>query len=237
MNSFTPRGGDPPFHVPMTNAASAPFPPTKIRSTKASGGPKPKPAPVERWADLASDALELLPEGVVVIEEDGRVCGMNGAARRLLGERGGLSLGPRGLTSRCRDTTRELRRAIQAAARGSETGQTLYVPRIDRPPLLVRIFSLESGRGHRAAVFVREAPMPAPPSAEQIVDRFGVSPMESEVAHRLAGDSSVASIARDLGIAVDTVRGHLKGLFKKTGAHRQAAVVALLLSPPCSFED
>jgi DNA-binding NarL/FixJ family response regulator len=185
---------------------------------------------------LAADVLELLPEGVLVVEADGRVRGMNNAARRLLAENGGLSLGPGGLEMGTPGMTRELCWAIEAAARGANPGPPFRIARDEGPPLSVRVLSLESGQRRRAAVFVKEAPTPEAPTAEQIMDRFGTTPMESKVAHALARGAQVRSIAQDLGIAVQTVRGHLKQVFSKTGAHRQAEVVALLLSAPGSSD-
>lgn len=216
----------------MSNAAPTPISaPTSLPRKRLRTS-----APRERWPALAADVLELLPEGVLVVEEDGRVRGMNSAARRILAQRGGLSLGPEGLHNGTSGVTRQLSRGIQAAARGAETGPALRIARDKRPPLSVRIVSLKSGQGRRAAVFVKESSPPEAPSAEQIMDRFGTTPMESRVAHLLAYGARVGAIAQDLGIAVQTVRGHLKQVFTKTGAHRQAELVALLLSAPGSFE-
>ena len=89
---------------------------------------------------------------------------------------------------------------------------------------------MESAQACRAAVFINETQSPEPPSEEQIMDRFGTTRMESKVAHHLARGLRVGAIAQDLGIAVQTVRGHLKQIFSKTGAHRQVELVALLLS-------
>jgi DNA-binding CsgD family transcriptional regulator len=53
--------------------------------------------------------------------------------------------------------------------------------------------------------------------------------MEERVADLLCRRMTPARIAAELGISVETVRCHLKQAFAKTGAHRQAELVALLL--------
>ncbi len=216
----------------MANAASHPLslPSLVPRSTLKASPPR------ERWPNLAADVLELLPEGVVVVEVDGRVRGMNSAARRILAQRGGLSLGPEGLHNGSSSVTRELGRSIRAAARGADAGPPLRINRDNRAPLSVRVVSMESGRACRAAVFVNETRSPEPPSEEQIMDRFGTTRMESKVAHHLARGLRVQAIAQDLDIALETVRGHLKQIFLKTGAHRQAELVVVLFSTPHPFE-
>lgn len=210
----------------MANAAPTTLPSPAGLARTGSGW-------TERWSDLAVGVLELLDEAVLVVDGDGRVRGMNGAARRLLAQKGGLSLGPEGLHNGSASVSRELGLRIRAASRGTCQAAPLRIDRDGRPPLSVRVASLETSRGRRAAVFATEAAARLePPSLDQIIDRFGTTPMESKVAQRLARGLRVEAIANDLGIAVQTVRGHLKQAFAKTGAHRQAELVALLLSPP-----
>jgi DNA-binding CsgD family transcriptional regulator len=56
--------------------------------------------------------------------------------------------------------------------------------------------------------------------------------MEAEVASRLAAGMGPSEIGEALGITVYTVRGHLKQLFTKTGTHRQAELVRVILAGP-----
>jgi len=55
--------------------------------------------------------------------------------------------------------------------------------------------------------------------------KFALSPAEARlVAHLFAG-ASLRSSAKALGVTYETVRGHLKSVFQKTGTHRQAELV------------
>jgi DNA-binding CsgD family transcriptional regulator len=60
--------------------------------------------------------------------------------------------------------------------------------------------------------------------------RFGFTPMEGRVAEMLCRGLTPMMIARELGISIETVRCHLKQAFLKARVHRQAELVAVLLS-------
>lgn len=57
---------------------------------------------------------------------------------------------------------------------------------------------------------------------------FGLTPAEADVALRLAAGWQPLQIAAQLGVQPNTVAAHLKRTLIKTGAGRQAALVALL---------
>lgn len=66
--------------------------------------------------------------------------------------------------------------------------------------------------------------------------RFGLTPMESELAlEMLRGDGREAVAAR-MGVSLATVRTHLTHIFDKTGVRRQAELVRLLARETGSFE-
>jgi DNA-binding NarL/FixJ family response regulator len=67
--------------------------------------------------------------------------------------------------------------------------------------------------GARAAQATAEEPSP-------------LSPRESEVLGMLAAGTHAAAIARQLGISVHTVRGHVKKILSKLGCHSQLEAVA-----------
>ena len=81
----------------------------------------------------------------------------------------------------------------------------------------------------RAAIFVS-----APDAARSVDERalvaaFGLTAREAEVAAQLASGATIGSLAAAWGISANTVRGYLKAVFDKTGTHRQADLVRLVL--------
>ncbi len=67
------------------------------------------------------------------------------------------------------------------------------------------------------------------PDPETLQTLYGLTAAEAALAAELARGRSVDQIAERLGLSRHTVRGHLKAVFAKTGTHRQAELVGLLL--------
>jgi DNA-binding CsgD family transcriptional regulator len=65
-------------------------------------------------------------------------------------------------------------------------------------------------------------------SASRLRAVFGLTHAEVRLAARLAAGDDIASAAQRLGVSQGTLRGALKAIFRKTGARRQAELVALL---------
>ena len=57
---------------------------------------------------------------------------------------------------------------------------------------------------------------------------------EAQLALALAGGATVANAAEGLRMAEGTARRHLAAIFARTGIHRQADLVRLILSLPPS---
>jgi DNA-binding CsgD family transcriptional regulator len=71
---------------------------------------------------------------------------------------------------------------------------------------------------------------PAQPAGPWLTDTFHLTRREADVADLLASGSDPACIARTLGISLDTVRTHLKHVYRKTNTHSQCDVVRLMLA-------
>jgi DNA-binding CsgD family transcriptional regulator len=59
---------------------------------------------------------------------------------------------------------------------------------------------------------------------------FGLTPSEARLAVLLAQGHDVANAAREMGQRLNTTRCMLKSVFAKTGTHRQAELLSLVLS-------
>lgn len=64
---------------------------------------------------------------------------------------------------------------------------------------------------------------------EALSTSFGLTPTEARVAAALTQGKTLAQIAIDFDISRTTVAFHVRNIFQKTGANRQAELVALLL--------
>lgn len=59
-----------------------------------------------------------------------------------------------------------------------------------------------------------------------------LSTREAEVAQRFGGGSTYKEIARDLGLAPNTVRHHIRSIYSKLGVNGKAGIAQLLHHPP-----
>jgi DNA-binding CsgD family transcriptional regulator len=166
---------------------------------------------------------------VLVTGRDLRLLGSNRAARRLLSEGDGLAASERCIVASTPAATHELRRGIELAARGE--ARRLSVPRTGRAPLALLVEPHPQALGAGAAViFATDPERGRSPARATLASRYGFTPAECDVAQRLAAGADLERIGAELGITLSTVRGHLKHVFAKAGVHRQAELVARLLS-------
>jgi len=61
-----------------------------------------------------------------------------------------------------------------------------------------------------------------------LVDLFGLSPSEAEIAAALASDRSIGEIARQRTVGVETVRGQVKSLLRKMELNSQKQLVRIV---------
>lgn len=181
------------------------------------------------FAALAKLALDVVPEAVFIARPNGRVLGLNRMARALLEWKPGVRLLPGRHRVRL-ETSAEVIRRIAAITEGGPEPEPLIVHRSSGPSLRIHVRKLDVEDGEVCAAVIVETLSARPAlDAEQIAERFGLTPAEGRVAAMLARGLDVRGAARELGCAAQTVRGHLKQVFVKTNTHRQAALVVKLL--------
>ena len=64
---------------------------------------------------------------------------------------------------------------------------------------------------------------------DQVAGHFGLTPAEAALADALVRGATLEQFATRRGTSIHTVRGQLRALLAKTGTHRQAELVALLV--------
>jgi DNA-binding CsgD family transcriptional regulator len=116
----------------------------------------------------------------------------------------------------------------------SLTAEPVIVPRMDKLPVIVRIWPFE-GTSHPPAQEVRAlltlnalGPRPGAP-ATILAKTFHLTPAEAKLACIIARGAPPYIAARELKISRETARNQLKSVFAKTDTHRQSELVALLM--------
>lgn len=163
--------------------------------------------------------FDLLVEGVLFVDGDGRVAYMNPALARALHEDDGhdaLLLRMRQLASslpRPADVARE----SVAASSEVRTATARYLLRA------MRVQGDVAGL-QRAAVVTLERLTPQLPPAESLVDRFGLTTGEARVALLLTQGYSNSGVARKMEISPHTARHHTESVLLKLDVHSRAEV-------------
>jgi len=193
-----------------------------------------------------ADGLEYLAHGVVIVNGQGRVVFANRAARAIAAQKDGLSMTRDGLVASAIPERVRLRALLDEAMRTS-SGQGLAAGgamTVARPSLkrsflvLVTPLSLalegDAPTG-MATVFISDPETRADTIEEAVRRLYGLTDGEARVAKAFAATGNVDQVTEQLGIGRETVRWHLRHLYRKTGTHRQAALLKRLIDGPSRF--
>lgn len=193
-------------------------------------------APVAR---IGQHMLDHLAIGVLAFDRSGRTCHANPAARRLLRLRDQPSPDPQGTgdaglreaLSREPVLREPVMRLAEAAREGRE--ESLAVTLGTGEGRLALLFSCpDPDEGPVVLAYLTDPQQRAPLSPDWLGAFFALTPTEAQVAGHLAQGLRPDEVATRMGVSPTTVAFHLRNIFGKTGANRQADLVALLLSLP-----
>ncbi len=198
----------------------------------------------------ADQALwDRLPFGVFILDDAGRILWGNRAGETIAAANDGLCVRGGVLLAGAADENAALHRLIGQAGqtgmgRGLDAGGALALARPSaRRPLAVLVAPFAAARseqlmpGRRPAVVVlvsdpETTPQPAP---EILAQLYGLTAREAALVVLLLDGLDLRDAAERLGLAMNTVRTHLRAVFNKTGTRRQAELVSLLLRSVASL--
>jgi DNA-binding CsgD family transcriptional regulator len=190
---------------------------------------------------VSNDVLDQIGRGLLVVDQRAKILFANATAQRLL--EGGDLRAERGVVlGRAGNETEQLHGLIKACAKPieqSRIGGKMWLSRRD-------------GAGHAEAIvaplhcdvpwFLIDRPaavvivnMPVTSRglcASGLRDRFGLTAAEARFAGEIVKGDGIKAVASRLGVSAATARTHLVRVFAKTGTHRQAELVRLLVSEP-----
>lgn len=198
---------------------------------------------------IFSGAMNRLLLGMISYSQDGAILETNQEADRILEEKDGIKLTPKGLKADSRTENQELQRLLQEAIAGGRADigpsvvEAMSISRqFDRSRLgiVVRTIPMgqwsESTRRPAAAMFLRDPDYNSAQPMQDVVRRiFDLTKMEAALAVLLAKGNTLDEAAEQLGVRRNTARTHLRSIFGKTGVTRQTMLVRMLLKSVISL--
>ncbi|POF43721.1 helix-turn-helix transcriptional regulator [Pseudomonas laurylsulfativorans] len=196
---------------------------------------------------LYAATIDRLMVGTAILDEDGTMMRCNRAAQRLFDSRDGLECRHDKLRAFTSQQNRSVQQAIQAVLKQRQRGlDDIEVLALTRPsgemplnlllrPIPVSYQARNGARRPAVAVFIRD-PADSPQASRNLLrSLFQLTPTETEVAMLVMDGQTLDETAQALGVSRNTVRAHLRGVFAKTGATRQAQLVKTLLNSVASL--
>lgn len=191
-----------------------------------------------QMSDHLAAAVERLAWGVVLLGPTGRATYVNAVAQGMLGSAFDIVRGRPRARTRADDAL--LQRAIGTALPpGEEPPSEGFLMRAqggadlvfaEVVPVRPRQGALEviALGGGGAMLLVRRISA-EPRSVVAQLRQLGLTPAEAQLAEALGQGESLRNIAGRRGIAYETARTHLRGVFRKLGMSRQAELAALVV--------
>ena len=184
-----------------------------------------------------SGAIEHLSVGAVVLDHDGRIVRTNAVADEVLASNDGLARS--GDRLRFVDAGHRARLDAMLTRRDEPPGNSSpAILRVERPSgardygvAIHRIDTpgfMRTGSSPALALLISDPERAAVADTQALRARFGLTRKEAQLAGELAAGRSLDQAAERLGVARNTARSHLRGLFAKTGVSRQGELVRLV---------
>ena len=177
--------------------------------------------------------------GVILINAVGEVIVCNQHAAEIVRQADGLSLIKSRLCAAASSEAEVLDRLI-ANAVADDDNVASSVAIVHRPslrqPFVLIVSRLTTTTAEaddpsrpRVVVLVKDPSDADSANAELLIDLFGLTRRESEVALAVVAGHGLRAAAQQLGIAVTTARTHLQHVFEKTHTQRQSELTSLVL--------
>jgi DNA-binding CsgD family transcriptional regulator len=186
-----------------------------------------------------ADALDGLSAAMLFVDSSGRITHANAAGRAMIADGDVLRASLGRLVANDPNVNRALRDIFLAAATGDAaigvSGVAVPLAARNGERYVAHVLPLSSGSRRSAgvsyaaaaALFVQKAALATRSPPEAIAKTYRLTPMELRVLLAIVEVGGAPQVAETLGIGEGTVKTHLKRLYEKTGARRQADLVKL----------
>lgn len=222
-------------------AAKSPLPPEVAHHLETARRAHETHLRLAGGIDIWLGIYDQLALGALVVSQDAALLHANGAARRLLTERAGLTLAADRVCAEDPGDSARLHDAIARAAACDDADPAMAfvaVARPDKSPLSVlTVPSTDPGvrplEGRLPVMLVIIDPdLNAMPADRALRALYGFTAREAEFARLLMQGLSVADASAALGVSITTARTFLSQIAAKTDCHSQGELMVRLLATP-----
>ena len=190
-----------------------------------------------------SDALDQIPQGVVVLDTGGKILYANSEAQLMIKKRNVLRVemrgenecrlrGPAGLLKIVADALMPNRQTPGARCTFLQASGLLRPIAATVVPLRRPHSTMHMPDYAAVAIFLAKSEGLNPGSQQLLRAVYNLTPAEAAVADLIADGKCPKEVARALCVAASTVRTHLNRAFAKTGVNRQIELARLMHALP-----
>ncbi|MBR9910622.1 MAG: helix-turn-helix transcriptional regulator [Gammaproteobacteria bacterium] len=195
-----------------------------------------------RLNDITNSTLSKVSVGALTLDADGRVITTNSMAKVILQGGRGLTLLEDRLKATDPRQNQELKSAIKHALHLSKTAETEQSGtgfRIEKYPgkpqldMVIKPISNTTYDGtnlaSRVVIYLNDCERSnVDLNIEMLRNIYSMTPCEAQISVYLAEGKTQAQVAELLGVSINTVKTHLRGIYDKLDAKNQSQVVAIL---------
>lgn len=196
-----------------------------------------KSAQVER--DIYKEAVESAAIGTLLLDEQSHVVRIDAVAERIIQRNTTFCVHHGQFTTKNRALDAALQQAIAESTNSPGATGHLFSRALlleDDAQLSVLVRSIAPGsmpaheRSAAAVVYLTDPRFASTTTVQRLSDLFKLSASEAALALQLARGRTLAQAAVALNLSEQTARTYSKQIFSKTGTHRQAELVRLILT-------
>ena len=199
-------------------------------------------------ADVLTETLDALKAGVFILAADSGIIHANSSAKSLLKSHQAFRVNDGRLVPREASARTALAAALAAASSSDEAlvskDPSIMFRTDTEKSLLGTVMPLNDGQRRQtalryravAALCLREASFEAPIVVPAIAKLYNLTPREMTVLATIIENPGVPEAADILGLSEETIKSHLKSIFRKTGATRQADLIKLVAGAASPFQ-
>ena len=187
--------------------------------------------------DGVVSALEKLPLGIIVVDQNAIIINMNEQAKKIIEEKEVLNIKNNTIVTHNIKETNKLHLKIKSAINdnkeeGTSSNFSLRTNKKIKTSLLLTANHNPSTNQRSCSLLIATSEAEQNVSLALLKELYDLSPAEARVAQHLLNGLSLKEITEALNLSLSTIRTQLKSIFSKTDTHRQSELIGKLLSEP-----